>query len=104
MMHVQTHVFFILNQSFVFTVITKSVRELCMALHCLFLKIISARIPDKRGGPIASNQSSWPKAGSAVRIGYRNQSVNAIRRQNRCSFHAPNGTHKYNVWAQPRML
>lgn len=32
-----------------FTVITKSVRELCVVPHCVFLKINNARIPDERG-------------------------------------------------------
>jgi len=96
---------FFLNQSFVFTVITKSVRKLCALPHCLFLKINNARIPDERGARLHQiGPTGLRSGGPALLIGYRNPSVNAIRRQNRCSFHEPNGTHKYNVLAESRIL
>jgi len=37
------------------------------------------------------------RAVNTLRLGYKNQSVNAVQGNNRCLFSGPHKTHKYNV-------
>ena len=40
------------------------------------------------------------RAVNTLRLSYKNQSVNAVQRNNRCMFSDPHKTHKHTVWAE----
>jgi hypothetical protein len=49
-------------------------------------------------------KSSSYLTGNKLRLRYKAQPVNAVWGNSRCLFWEPYGTHKYNVWAECRVL